>query len=73
MNSAGGDVLASCGILSAVRVVERKVAVCGQTIGLIADVVLEHGLLWLDLREAGRNMMRTFVRVDCPEEAAECC
>jgi hypothetical protein len=73
MNSAGGDVLASCGILSAVRVVERKVAVCGQTISLITDIVLEHGLLWLDLHQASRNMMRTFVRVDCPEEEAACC
>jgi hypothetical protein len=67
------DALASCEILGAVRAFERKAAICGQTIGLIADIVLEHGLLWLDLREAGRIMMRTFVRVDCLEEEAACC
>jgi hypothetical protein len=60
-------------ILGAVRVVERKIAICGQTMCPIVDIVPEDGLLWLDLREAGRIMMRTFVRVDCPEEEAACC
>lgn len=58
------DVSTSCEILGAARAVERKSAICGQTIGLIADIVLEHGLLWLDLREASRIMIQTFVRVD---------
>jgi hypothetical protein len=56
-----------------VRVVERKTASCGQTIGLITDIVLENGLLWLDSHEAGQIMIQTFVRVDCPEEEAACC
>lgn len=67
------DVLASGGPVGVVRAVERKVAICGQTICLIVDIVPEHGLLWLDLHQASRNMMRTFVRMDCPEEAAVCC
>lgn len=67
------DVLASREIVGAVRAVEQKTAVCGQTISLITDIVLEHGLLRLDLHQASRNMMRTFVRVDCPEEEAACC
>jgi hypothetical protein len=67
------DVLASREIVGTVRAVERKTAVCGQTIGLITDIVLEHGLLWLDSHGTSRNMMRTFVRVDYPEEEAACC
>lgn len=67
------DVLASRESLGTVRAVKRKTAICGQVISLIINIVLEYGLLWLDLREAGRIMIQTFVRVDCPEEEAACC
>jgi hypothetical protein len=68
------DVLASrAGLWAWFVLMWRKVAVCGQTMCLIVDIVLENGLLWLDLHQASRNMMRTFVRVDCPEEEAVCC
>lgn len=68
-----GEMSTSCEILGTVRAVERKLAICGQTIGPITDIILKNGLLWLDLHEASRNMMQTFVRVSCPEEAAACC
>jgi hypothetical protein len=67
------DVSAACEIVGAVRALERKATICVQTIGLITDIILESGLLWLDLLEASRIMIQTFVRVDCPEEEAACC